>query len=831
MAKGKYSKAIALIVLAAVLCVSGVPMTANATEIEPDVNAQLAASVQGFGAVDAKPFETDGSTSGQTEKDHFSGEDTSKKTEEDVSCQSSACDVEGQTSGSDVAAQMPHIEENADGGVAVVSDSRDIAAPGERVVADGVYSVACSADPSLVLDVAGGSDEPGANVTLWTDRRDQRQLFRFEWRGGYYSVTALHSGQALDVVASGAASGTNVTQWDATGRDNQLWTVEEAGGGSYRIASKCNGLLLSSEGSPEDGSNVMVASAGAPGCLQSWSLSPADPLKDGVYYIAVGGSNSVVLGVEGGSQLPGGNIGLSVNNEQEWQRFLVSYRGDGYYSVTALHSGQALDVVASGAASGTNVTQWDATGGDNQLWAFRQCEDASFEIISKCNGLLLTSREAISGSNVYVDFQRQGSAQTWMFIDAPPVSDGVYFIQSALNSNFVCDVVAGSTEEGANVTLWQNSNVPWQKYRIDYRGDGYYSIIAAHSGQALDVVASGKDSPTNVTQWGYWGTDNQLWKIQRNANGSYSFVSKCNGLYLDVESGSASGGANICVSCRNGSPAQEFYLAETTAFLTTFKSYSFSLAQLLSWQRESPYATYTDEEGLFRLDPAKTSWVDETYFRFVDLRGYSGLAVDDLNEMIASTDTGREGTLLSQGYTFVAASQKYGLNEAFLLSLAILESGWGTSALASGTYYNGRGFWYSRWDEASGGFVDTWIDYPGYEPGTYYNYYGIGAIDSDPVAGGLRTAISNGWSSVAAAVDGGAEWISTNYVYASSYPQESLYEMRWDVDRSEDIKSRGWHQYSTNLDWDATVARQIATCYRTAGYDIPNLEAIVPQYR
>ena len=553
-------------------------------------------------------------------------------------------------------------------------------------------------------------------------------------------------------------------------------------------------------------------------------------VEDGVYSIACSSSPSYVLDVAGGSQSEGANVTLWTDRRDQRQLFRVQWR-DGYYSITALHSGQSLDVVASGCAPGTNVTQWTETGADNQLWALRAVSDGSYELISKCNGLILSAASDNEGSNVFVDAKDADAVQSWSFFEAPAILDGTYFIESALDPSYVLDVVAGSTAEGANVTLWESADRPWQKYRIAYRGDGWYSIAVCHSGQALDVVASGAASPTNVTQWGFWGTDNQLWKPVLNQDGSLSFVSKCNGLFLAVQSGEAYGGANICVSAKADSLSQRFYLEDTSAFLTNYKQYSYSLEQMLNWQRESPYATYSDEEGLRYIDPSNTSVDDAAFFRFVDLRHCSGLTADDLNRRIASTSTGQSGTLLDQGAAFVSAAQRYDVNEAFLLSLAILESGWGTSDLASGTYYDGRGFWCSRWNVSAQASEEVWVDFPGYPAGVYYNYYGIGAIDSDPNGGGIKTAIENGWSSPSAAIAGGAEWISSGYVYADQYPQETLYEMRWDIDRSEATKTRGWHQYSTNLQWDVTAANQIATCYQSAGYETPNLQVIVPVYR
>ena len=716
-----------------------------------------------------------------------------------------------------------------------VEESASSVPPLERADAleDGVYSVAVSSAPSLVLDVVSGGRAPGANVTLWSNFESAWQRFRVEYLGnGYYKMTALHSGQALDVVASGTASGTNVTQWTDVGTDNQQWVVEDAGDGSYRIVSKCNGLLLSVDGAAAEGSNVVVASEGAE-ALQEWRLERADALEDGVYSVAVSSAPSLVLDVVSGGRAPGANVTLWSNFESAWQRFRVEYLGNGYYKMTALHSGQALDVVASGTASGTNVTQWTDVGTDNQQWVVEDAGDGSYRIVSKCNGLLLSvDGAAAEGSNVVVASEGAEALQEWRLESAPPIVDGTYFIQSALDSNYVFDVVAGSVDEGANVTLWHNDDRAWQKFRITYVGEGYYKIIAAHSGQSLDVVASGASSPTNVTQWGYWETDNQLWKAVGHSDGSVSFVSKCNGLYLDIESGVASDGANICVKAASGERSQRFFLSSTSLYEVSCKQYSFSLSQMLTWQRLSPYATYTDEEGLYYLNPANFAEGTDGFYRFADLRGYSGLTADDLNRRIESSNSGLKGTLRGQGQAFVDAARRENINEAFLLSLAILESGWGTSTLASGTYYDGNGFTYTTWDSASQTWKDVRVEYPGYPAGTYYNYFGIGAVDSDAVAGGIRTAVKNGWSSPASAIAGGASWISSGYIYAAEYPQETLYEMRWDLDRSEATRTRGWHQYSTSLTWDVSIAvGQMAACYRIAGYSKPNLSYIVPQYR
>ena len=151
----------------------------------------------------------------------------------------------------------------------------------------------------------------------------------------------------------------------------------------------------------------------------------------------------------------------------------------------------------------------------------------------------------------------------------------------------------------------------------------------------------------------------------------------------------------------------------------------------------------------------------------------------------------------------MAASKKYGVNECYLLAHAIIESGWGTSDLASGFRYNGK---------------------------TYYNFYGIGAYDGNALSGGRGAAVKYGWSSPSLAIMGAAEFISENYVYGSPYKQNTLYNMKWDYLRSNDTMARGWHQYASDPYWPTSIAGLMDECYRYNGFS-PSLSYTVPKYK
>lgn len=149
----------------------------------------------------------------------------------------------------------------------------------------------------------------------------------------------------------------------------------------------------------------------------------------------------------------------------------------------------------------------------------------------------------------------------------------------------------------------------------------------------------------------------------------------------------------------------------------------------------------------------------------------------------------------NQGQAFINAARKNNINVLYLVGHSMIETGYGTSRLARGSVYNGK---------------------------TVYNFFGIGAVDGNAYAGGCATAYKNGWTSVAAGIDGAASWISNKYIHNSKYNQKTLYEMKWST-------SYTWHQYASDISWPSKIGKKMAEI----GSYSSNLGAVnylVPQY-
>lgn len=138
------------------------------------------------------------------------------------------------------------------------------------------------------------------------------------------------------------------------------------------------------------------------------------------------------------------------------------------------------------------------------------------------------------------------------------VSDGEYYITSALDGTKCLNIKSYSQSDGGNVQLWASTNDSRQTFNVTYLGGGYYKITAKNSGKALDVKSSGMNSGTNVQQWKYAGTANQQWIIKMADDWSFYIISKHSGLYLDAQGGKSANGTNVQVHAGNGTAAQKW---------------------------------------------------------------------------------------------------------------------------------------------------------------------------------------------------------------------------------------------------------------------------------
>lgn len=196
----------------------------------------------------------------------------------------------------------------------------------------------------------------------------------------------------------------------------------------------------------------------------------------------------------------------------------------------------------------------------------------------------------------------------------------------------------------------------------------------------------------------------------------------------------------------------------------------------------------------YYLNPANVKPTSSEYLQFLVLSENADLNPAELNEKVLKG----KGVLEGQAAAFIAAGERYNINEVYLIAHALHETGNGKSELAKGVKVN----------NVKGKNVPE---------KTTYNVFGIGAVDACPVGCGSQRAYEEKWFTVEDAIIGGAKFIGDKYVNAG---QNTLYKMRWNPDNP------GTHQYATHVMWAQLQTKKMYDIYQqldtyTHKFDVP----------
>ena len=323
-------------------------------------------------------------------------------------------------------------------------------------------------------------------------------------------------------------------------------------------------------------------------------------LEDGIYEIRSAINDKYMLDVLGASKDNGANVQLYEYSNVAQKKFKITYLEDGYYEIIATHSNKALDVKYASKSKGANVWQWEQNKSDAQKWIIKDAGKGYYNIISKCNGLYVDvlNAKAENYTNIQMCDGNGLAAQKFKFVliksdttnqsttntnqttsnqtntneiklpeSKQTIKNGVYEIRTSINDKYMLDVLGASKDNGANVQLYEYSDVTQKKFKVTYLEDGYYEIKAMHSNKLLTVKDASKSKGANVWQWEQNKSDAQKWIIKDAGKGYYNIISKCNGLYVDVLNAKAENYTNIQMCDGNGLNAQKFRFKDCNIFM------------------------------------------------------------------------------------------------------------------------------------------------------------------------------------------------------------------------------------------------------------------------
>ncbi|OIU67686.1 glucosaminidase domain-containing protein [Rossellomorea aquimaris] len=238
--------------------------------------------------------------------------------------------------------------------------------------------------------------------------------------------------------------------------------------------------------------------------------------------------------------------------------------------------------------------------------------------------------------------------------------------------------------------------------------------------------------------------------------------------YVDLDTWTVTANVNVRSSMSTASSDNIVSMVKNGGWVNVVDTHGDWVEVRLTWKNAKR------DDVAYYLDPSNFTFGSKEYYQFLKLSLPANLSVQEVNEKVL---TGK-GILDGKGQAFIDAASKYKVNEVYLISHALLETGNGTSDLANGVVYNGV---------------------------KVYNMYGYGAYDSCPLTCGAQTAYEQGWFTPEKAIIGGAELISSGYIYRDGFQQDTLYKMRWNPE--------GYHQYATDIGWAAKQVSSIFNLY------------------
>jgi beta-N-acetylglucosaminidase len=685
-------------------------------------------------------------------------------------------------------------------------------------VANGIYFVK---QGSQLMDIEKSSFADSAKVLLYTEHGGLNQRYRFVFNPGtgYYTITNINSNKALDVPASGREQGTPIIQYATHGGQNQQWSIEAGtGSGNFTIRASYTTYALTSATSAQ-GSSVVVATLTGKSNQQQWQFVKTAMIGDGLYNV----DNPVLMNLDvyNNETTDGTNIELWTKHDGFAQKFYLrslGAAGGDTYTIESASSGKLLTV------SGTNVVlrsyaSANDTPSDYQKWVTIPVGNGRFQLRNVAtNKMLGSGSSSKKGANISVENSSAHATQQWAFKSTDPLPEGLYFFESAKYPGYVFDVPESSKVRGTQIELYAKHDGANQQFMVKALGDGSYRLTNLSSAKALDVSESKLtvNGTGKVVQWDVTTSANQRWYFEYVSKGNYRIVSVLEGGRACLTAGS--GAKVVPLGLLNKSdtliPAQSFKPSKLGS--VSYEYLDITVSQMVGYQFAGN--SYLTEWGISRatltgnIDP--DAQAANHFYQFLDIRVSTGLTGAHIDAYINSNSQGRAGEFYGRGQDFVDAGQAYGVNEVFLASLAIHESGWGTSTLSRGYYYDGL-------SEIGG------VRYPA---GTYYNFFGIGAVDTNVIGGGRALAVKNGWNTQRKAIFGGAKWIADNYTYCTPISQPTLYGMKWDYLVSNNAHSYAWHQYATGNTWAQATSNHMYLCYRAAGVT-PAAYYIVPVYK
>ena len=432
----------------------------------------------------------------------------------------------------------------------------------ERTHADGTYKIAIGKDSSKALEVSENS------IELWNYGNKTSQKFKLEYKEGYYKVASTETGKNLTVKDNKIEEGTEIVQADYEGLDSQKWILRDTTVNGWVMSLQSNpDLSISVKGNVVNGSILILSKTEDNNNQILWLYDITEGERthtDGIYKMSVGVNTNKVIEVAGSSKKNNAKVDIWDFGNATAQKFNLEYK-EGYYKITARHTGKSLTAKGGKIEEGTQVVQADYQGLDSQKWILRDSNKNGWIISPSSNPSLSISIKGNIENGAILELSKTQDNNNQMFALFNITSseqvkvNGIYKVLVGANTSKGIEVGGSSTANNATIDIWNYGNVDAQKFNFEYEA-GFYKITAKHTGKSLTVKDNNLVEGAEIVQYDYQGLDSQKW-ILRDTEKNGWVISLLSNPDLSISiKGNIENGAKLILSKTEDNDNQMFYL-------------------------------------------------------------------------------------------------------------------------------------------------------------------------------------------------------------------------------------------------------------------------------
>lgn len=681
------------------------------------------------------------------------------------------------------------------------------------------------------------------------------QKFYFEYqKGGYYKITAMHTGKSLTAKDGIIEEGTNLVQCDYQGLDSQKWIFSDSKIKGWVISSYVNPQLsITVNGNIVNGSKIILSrnENNDKQMLYLYDITSKENVKaNGIYKLAVGKNPSKTMNVYDRSIENNAIIDIDEYTNISSQKFYFEYQSAGYYKISSMDTGKCLTVLDNKIESGTSIVQDDYKEENGQKWLMIDSNINGWIIASFTNPqLVVTINGSIeNGSKLILSQKYNNDKQMFYTYNLNKVErvkeDGLFNLAIGADATKSFEILGASRENNSKIGIGIYREYEYQKFNIEYI-DGYYKITSKYTGKSLTVQNNKIKEGTYIVQDEYRNENSQKWLLRDSKINGWVISSFANPQLSITVEGNITNGAQLILSKTVDSNNQMLYMYNLKKVVNLdsnrYPGISDKINQLAiqhpNWEFEILYTTidfntavqseyeYAGKRGNLVYTPSyKGDWIapapyvsgvwasasykgiayfmdarnflnDKDIFQFVDLSNYesAGATLESIQYQVNGT------FLQSYAEDFRSVCERVGINPYYALARLFQEQGIDGSATI---YMNGG------------------------DGNLYFNPFNIGAEVGNDVETALARAKRDGWNTMAKGLEGGIRIIRSYYL---DVQQNTLYLNKFDVNPAS---GGGFynHQYMQNLSAAYSEASILRDTYEESNILDNKIKFIIPVY-